>query len=142
MKRLLIICLFLDFLSSFSLWAQQPAVLTLSQAVEGALAQGADSKVLAKNLEIGRQQYSLSVSQNSFALSGSVGENASYGFGDETLLGDNLLSSGFSQTPQAGLTIAAPLTSIGVTIMPYQPASTLASDFSPCCRSFPQAHPS
>ncbi len=141
MKRLLIICLFLDFLSSFSLWAQQPAVLTLSQAVEGALAQGADSKVLAKNLEIGRQQYSLSVSQNSFALSGSVGENASYGFGDETLLGDNLLSSGFSQTPQAGLTIAAPLTSIGVTIMPYQPASTLASDFSPLLSFFSPGTP-
>ena len=141
MTRFLIISLFVESLFSFSIWAQQPTVLTLSQAVDGALAQGADSKVLAKNLEIGRQQYSLSISQNSFALSGSLGENANYGFGDETLLGDNLLSSGFSQTPQAGLSLSAPLTSIGVTVIPYQPASALASEFSPLLSLFSPGAP-
>src|SRR5271157_1549933 len=88
----------------------QPAALTLAQATDAALAQGADSRILQKNLDIGREQYRLNVSRNSFALSGSVGESASYGFGNDTLLSGNSLSSGFGQTPQAGLSLAGPQT--------------------------------
>jgi outer membrane protein TolC len=132
-----VICLLLALLPLFPAFAQEePVTLTLGQATDAALGQGADSRILAKNLDIGREQYRLSVAQNSFSLSGSVGENAAYGFGDSTLLGDNLLGSGFSQTPQAGLSLASPLTNVGVTIIPYQPPSALASAFSPLLSFF------
>src|SRR5208337_1835659 len=81
----------------------QPVTLTLSQATDAALGQGADSRILQKNLDIGREQYRLNVSRNSFSLSGSVGEDASYGFGNDILLSGNSFASGLSQTPQAGL---------------------------------------
>jgi len=108
----------------------QPATLTLAQATEAALAQGADSRILQKNLDIGREQYRLNVSRNSFSLSGSVGENASYGFGNDTLLSGNSLSSGFSQTPQAGLSLDGPQTSVGISVIPYMAANPLATDLS------------
>lgn len=116
-------------------------LLTLAQATDSALAQGADSRILKTNLAIGREQYRLSVSQSSFTLSGSAGESASYGFGDSTLLGDNLLASGFSQTPQLGLSLLSPLTTVGVTISPYTPASTLATAFSPLLSLFSPGAP-
>jgi outer membrane protein TolC len=131
MNTRLAFCLFVTLVPLASLGAQeQAAALTLAQATGAALAQGADSLIMQKNLDIAREQYRLSVSQNSFSLSGSVGESASYGFGDGTLLGLNSLASGFSQTPQAGMSLIAPLTSIGVTISPYSPANPLAADIS------------
>ena len=131
------ICLLAAIVPIAAASAQEPAtVLTLAQATDAALAQGADSRILAKTLDIGREQYRLSVSQNSFSLSGSVGESGTYGFGDDTLLGSNLLASGFSQTPQAGLSLSGPLTNVGVTITPYQPASALASEFAPLLSFF------
>ena len=133
----LAICLLAATVPIAAASAQEPAtVLTLAQATDAALSQGADSRVLAKTLDIGREQYRLSVSQNSFSLSGSVGENASYGFGDDSLLSGNLLASGFSQTPQAGLSLSGPMTNVGVTIAPYQPASALASEFAPLLSFF------
>ncbi len=108
----------------------QPATLTLAQATDAALAQGADSRILQKNLDIGREQYRLNVSRNSFSLSGSVGENAGYGFGNDTLLSGNSLASGFSQTPQAGLSLAGPQTSVGISVTPYMAANPLVADFS------------
>ena len=107
----------------------QPATLTLAQATNAALAQGADSRILQKNLDIGREQYRLNVSKNSFSLSGSVGESASYGFGNDTLLSGNSLSSGFSQTPQAGLSLEGPQTSVGISVIPYMAANPLVADF-------------
>jgi outer membrane protein TolC len=131
------VCLLLVFLPLFPVFAQEePITLTLSQATDAALGQGADSRILAKNLDIGREQYRLSVAQNSFSLSGSLGENAAYGFGDSTLLGDNLLGSGFSQTPQAGLSLASSMTNVGLTVIPYQPPSALADAFSPLLSLF------
>ena len=127
-----VVCLLLALLPLFPVFAQEvPITLTLGQATDSALGQGADSRILAKNLDIDREQYRLSVAQNSFALSGSLGESANYGFGDSTLLGDNLLASGFSQTPQAGLSLASSMTSVGLTVIPYQPPSALADAFSP-----------
>ncbi len=143
MKTILALCLLAALVLPASVSAQEPAAtLTLAQATESALSQGADIRIMQRNLDIAREQYRLSVSQNSFSLSGSVGESASYGFGDSTLLGDNLLASGFSQTPQAGLSLSAPLTTIGISVSPYQPASTLASDFAPLLSLFgPPAPP-
>jgi outer membrane protein TolC len=131
MKRILITGLFATFLSSLSLWAQQqPAVLTLSQAVDAAFTQGADSRILQRNLDIGRQQYRVSVSQNSFSLAGSLGESATYGFGDSTMLLENSIGSGLGQTPQAGLSLTNPLTSVGLSVTPYTAASPFTTELS------------
>ena len=68
-------CLLLVLLPLCPVYAQEePTTVTLSQATDAAVGQGADSRILAKNLDIGREQYRLSVAQNSFSLSGSVGE--------------------------------------------------------------------
>jgi outer membrane protein TolC len=130
MKKRLAICLFVTFPFLPAIGQQPSLTLTLSQATDAALARGADGRILQKNLDIGRELYRLSVSQNSFSLSGSIGESATYGFGDDTLLSENFLSSGFSQTPQAGLSLSSPLSSIGITITPYAAASPLATDLS------------
>jgi outer membrane protein len=125
------ILLFATLVSIVTAFGQEPtATLTLAQAVDAALSQGADSRILQRNLDVAREQYRLSVSQNSFALSGSLGESGTYGFGDETLLSGSSLASGFNQTPQAGLSLNAPLTSIGVNVSPYVAASPLATEFS------------
>ena len=136
MNARLLICLLAVVPIAAAAAQEPPNVLTLAQAADAALSQGADSRVLVKTLDIGREQYRLSVSQNSFSLSGSVGENANYGFGDDTLLSTNLLASGFSQTPQAGLSLSGPLTNVGVAITPYQPASALATEFAPLLSFF------
>jgi len=131
MEKKLTILLFVTLVPIVTAFAQEPtATLTLAQAVEAALSQGADSRILKKNLDVGREQYRLSVSQNSFALSGSLGESGTYGFGDDTLLLGNSLASGFNQTPQAGLSLNAPLTSIGVNVSPYLAANPLITNLS------------
>ena len=83
----------------------------------------------------------LTVAQNSFALSGSLGESAAYGFGDATLLTGNSLSSGFSQTPQAGLSLVMPLTSVGVTVTPYVAPNPLLADLSQLSALFSPGSP-
>ena len=128
----------LALMSLWSLWPQDaPATLTLAQCVDQALAEGSDSRILQRNLDLAREQYGLSLSQASFALSGSLGENATNGFGDPALLSDNSLAVGFSQTPQAGLTLASPMTSISLTSTPYIAASPLETAFGPLAASFP-----
>ena len=88
MKTFRAVWLIAAFMPLAAAWAQeQSPTLTLAQATDAALAQGADGRILQANLDIAREQYRLSVSQNSFALSGSLGENAAYGFGDDVLLG-------------------------------------------------------
>ncbi|MGO8695388.1 MAG: TolC family protein [Rectinemataceae bacterium] len=131
MKMPLAICLAAALIPLAAASAQEkPSALTLAQATDATLAQGADSRILRQNLDIAREQYRLSISQDSFALSGSVGENATYGFGDDILLSENSLASGFSQTPQVGLSLASPMTSIGINATPYVPANPLLTDFS------------
>jgi outer membrane protein len=130
MEKRLTILLFAALVPIVTVFAQEPTVsLTLAQAVDAALSQGADSRILRRNLDVGREQYRLSVSQNSFALSGSLGESGTYGFGDETLLIINSLASGFNQSPQVGLSLNSPLTSIGVNVSPYMAASPLITEF-------------
>jgi outer membrane protein len=131
MKKALALCLFGFLISLGAASAQEPGlILTLAQATDAALAHGADSSVLQRTLDIGREQYRLTVAQNSFALSASVGENTAYGFGDASLLTGNSLASGFSQTPQAGLSLVMPLTSVGVTVSPYMAPNPLLADLS------------
>ena len=138
MEKKLTILLFVTLVPIVTTLAQEStATLTLAQAVDAALSQGSDSRILKKNLDVGREQYRLSVSQNSFALSGSLGESGTYGFGDDTLLLGNSLASGFNQTPQAGLSLNSPLTSIGVNVSPYLAANPLITEFSNLSSIFP-----
>ena len=62
--------------------------LSLEQCVDFAMSQGTDSAILMKNLAVSTEQYKVAVSQSSFSLSGSLGDNVSYGYGDGTLLLD------------------------------------------------------
>jgi outer membrane protein len=127
MKKALAVSLF-GLLLALGVAAGQEMTITLAQARDAAIARGADSSILQRTLDIGREQYRLSVAQSSFALSGSLGENATYGFGDATLMGGNSIASGFNQTPQAGLSLVTPLTSVGLTLTPYvSPNPLLAS---------------
>ncbi len=116
---------------------ESPPVLTLAKCVDRALADGADSRILQRNLDIAREQYGLSLSQASFALSGSLGESATNGFGNDALLSENSLAVGFTQSPQAGLSLASPMTSISLNSTPYIAASPLAAAFPGFASLFP-----
>jgi outer membrane protein len=105
--------------------------MSLAQCVDTALSQGADNKILQRNLAIVREQYRLTVSQNSYSLSGSLGESATYGFGEAALLSGNSLASGFYQVPQAGLALATPLTNVGLSANPYIASNALSSLYLP-----------
>jgi outer membrane protein len=108
--------------------AQEAAApLSLAACIDSSMSQGADSMVLERNLAMSREQYNFAVSQSSYSLSASVGENATYGLGDSTLLTSNSIASGFNQTPQAGITFATPTTSVGFSTSPYVAASPLAA---------------
>ncbi len=103
--------------------------ITLSQCVETALSQGADNKILQRNLDIAREQYRLTVAQTSYSLSGSAGATATYGFGEENVLSANSLASGLNEYPQAGLSFATPMTSVGLTTSPYIPSNSLSDAY-------------
>ena len=103
--------------------------MSLAQCVDAALAEGADNRILQGNLDIAREQYRLTVSQASYSLSGSLGESATYGFGESALLSENSLASGFNQVPAAGLAFASPLTSVGLAANPYIASNALSSLF-------------
>ncbi|MGO9308545.1 MAG: TolC family protein [Spirochaetia bacterium] len=105
-----------------------PPSLSLEQCIDAALSQGADSVILQRNLALGRAQYDIAVSQSSFSLSASLGDSATYGYGDSTLLLLNSLTSGFGQLPQAGLSLASPTTSLGFTAAPYMASNPLAAE--------------
>ncbi len=75
-----------------------------------------------------REQYDLAVSQSSYSLSASLGESATYGYGDPTLLLINSLASGFGQSPQAGIAITSPTTSLGFNTTPYMASNPLAAE--------------
>ncbi len=105
-----------------------PAGLALSTCVEEALSSGADHRILQQNLAVSREQYNLSVSQASPMLSASVGESALYAYGDANLLTLNSIASGFSQSPQAGIVLSTPMTTLGLSTTPYMAASPLAAE--------------
>ena len=105
--------------------------MSLAQCVDAALAQGADNKILQGNLDIAREQYRLTVAQASYSLSGSLGENATWDFGESALLSGNSLPSGFNQVSQAGLAFATPLISVGLNAIPYIASNALSSLYLP-----------
>lgn len=107
---------------------EAPVSLSLAQCIDSALSQGTDSVILQRNLALSREQYNLAVSQSSYSLSASLGESATYGYGDSTLLTLNSLSSGFGQTPQAGVAFASPTTSLGFNTTPYMASNPLAAE--------------
>ncbi len=102
--------------------AQAVTVVTLSQSIDSALAQGDDNKILQRNLEIARAQHALNVSKDSFTLGGSLGYNASTTFGTPGLsqggAGSSLASP---QGPQAGISVSGPLTSVSLSAAPWVP---------------------
>ena len=106
--------------------AQETApVITLSQSLDAALANGDDAKLLKANLAVGRAQHEENVSKNAFTLDGSAGAGYNYPAGDprvltnyQTPLAVNDVSA---QGAQVGVGVNGPLTSVLVSASPYIP---------------------
>jgi outer membrane protein TolC len=138
MRRPLMLLLFATCVGLSPIASQEAApTLTLAQCMAQALAEGSDSRILARNLDLARAQYKLSLAQASFSLSGSLGESATDGFGNAALLSENSLGAGFAQSPQAGLSLASPMTSLSLNSNPYIGASPLAEAFPAFSSLFP-----
>jgi len=128
MRRLHGLFFLIVFPAAVALGAQAAGPsLSLSQCVEQALAAGPDGIMLGRNLDLARTQYRLGESQRGFSISATVGESANQGFGDANLLAENSLSSDFAQTPQAGLSLGSPMTSLSLNSSPYIASSPLGS---------------
>ncbi len=97
----------------------QPPVLTLSQCVQTALAQGAQARILASNLEAARAENDLVTSRNSLSLNGSLGYAAATPPFGNTAPPQSFQSG--SRGAQAGLAVAGPLTSVDLNTAPYLP---------------------
>jgi hypothetical protein len=91
--------------------ASTPPVITLQQSIDAALASGLGNMILQGNLDVAQAQQALTVSKNSFSLSGSAGYGATDTFGDSLLLATRGagLTAGATQGPQAGLSLSSPL---------------------------------
>ncbi len=99
-------------------------IVTLSQSINEALANGDEYKILQGNLEAGRAQHALNVSKDSFSLAGSLGYVKSDTFGNTAAFaGQSIPSSGvtFPAGPQAGLVLSGPLTSAALNAYPVMP---------------------
>jgi outer membrane protein len=92
--------------------AEAAAPLTLQQAMDTALAQGDDAKLLAVNLSAARAQHQLNVSRNSLALTGTAGYSLPYYLDP---LGVYRGASGLPNGVQAGVSLSGPLTTVAVT---------------------------
>jgi len=108
--------------------------LSLSQAIDAALANGDDNKVLQDNLDVARAQHALNVSKDSLTLAGSAGYTYATPFGTTSLLGLGLpIASAASPSPQggtAGLALSGPLTTVAVSAYPWIPPSAGADNTS------------
>ncbi|MGA2974950.1 MAG: TolC family protein [Spirochaetia bacterium] len=109
----------------------QSTVVTLSQCIDTALASGADAKIIQESLQISRELYSASEAADSFSLTGALGYGASYGLGDPGLQTVKSTASGvtssITQGPQAGVSLAGPLTSMSLLASPYNPSTGSAA---------------
>ena len=119
----ILLCAFIPVLAAA---AQESApLISLSQSIEAALAQGYDNRILQGNLEIGRAQHAENESKNGFALGGSVGLGYTDTSGDSAVLaakGSALTSaSGGVQGAQVGLGLNGPLTNASVSVAPWIP---------------------
>ena len=106
-------------------FAQDAATLvTLSECIDSALANGYDYKILQGNLAVGRAQHAQNESRNSFSLAGSIG----YGDNESASTTDPYLASALKSlqtvSPQGGqavLALSGPLTSATLSATPYNP---------------------
>jgi outer membrane protein TolC len=106
--------------------AQETApVITLSQSLDAALANGDDAKILKANLAVGRAQHAESVSKNAFTLDGSAGAGYNYPAGDPKVLSNYqtplAVNDVSAQGAQVGVGVNGPLTSVLVSASPFIP---------------------
>ncbi|MGA2640172.1 MAG: TolC family protein [Spirochaetia bacterium] len=127
-RLLLVVVIFILFSWVPAAAQEASAPLSLAACIDSALSKGTDSMILERNLALSRAQYDLAASQSSYSLSASLGESATYGYGNSTLLLLNSLTSGFEQTPQAGIALATPTTTLGFNTAPYMAANPLAAE--------------
>jgi outer membrane protein len=126
MKRAAMIFLVaLSALPSASAQGTSP-VITLSQSIDAALANGDENKILQRNLDVGRAQHALNVSRNSLSLTGAAGYGANWGFGDSTLIDSRAVSSPSpgGTGPTAGLALSGPLTTVSLAAAPWIPPAS------------------
>ncbi|HEY9594663.1 MAG TPA: TolC family protein [Spirochaetia bacterium] len=104
--------------------AQTP-VVTLSESIDAALANGFDNRILQATLDASRAQYAETVSKNSLGLAGTAAAGYNYPFGDAAVVSSkgSLLSSSSSATQGVlvGLGLNGPLTSVALSAIPWSP---------------------
>jgi outer membrane protein TolC len=100
-------------------------VVTLSQSLDAALANGDDAKILKANLAVSRAQHAENVSRNSFTLGGSAGAGYNYPAGDTKVLSSYqsalAVNDSSVQGAQLGVGVSGPLTSVQLSASPWIP---------------------
>jgi outer membrane protein TolC len=100
-------------------------VLTLTQSIDAALADGYDNRILQANLDVSRAQFAQTVSKNSFSLGSSAGIGYNAPFGSAALQSSKgsflAASTAAPQGAQVGLALSGPLTAVSLTAVPWSP---------------------
>jgi outer membrane protein TolC len=88
--RTILVCASFGFLARLCPQDAAPAaeVLTLEQCLKTALSNSDSAAILQKNLKISQDQYKQIVAKNTLSLNGQLGDSATDGFGNTTLLDD------------------------------------------------------
>ncbi len=122
--RLMVCAAVLLVLSLFA-WGQSGAV-ALDEAIQSALANGDDMRILQGTLEAARAQYAVDVAKDSATVAASAGYGASHDISTPVSASNRALGSALGSVagPQAGVGIASPLTSVNLTAYPYVPSTT------------------
>jgi len=100
-------------------------VVSLSESIDAALANGFDNKILQATLDVSRAQYAETVSKNALGLAGTAAAGYNYPFGNSAV--EISKSSYLSSTSTAtqgvlvGLGLNGPLTSIALSALPWSP---------------------
>jgi outer membrane protein len=120
--------LLLGFAALLAARGQEAApVITLQEAVDGALARGDSNKILQATLGVSRAQYAATAASGSFTLAGTLGYAMGFPVYNTLPAGSTSVTLGGSaaatEGPQAGLTLSGPLTSVSLTAYPYVPPS-------------------
>ncbi len=101
-------------------------VVSLQQSIDEAMANGDDNHLLIANLALGRSQHLENVSHNSWGLSGLAGAGYNLPGGDSGVLSakESSLSTITSSTQgaQVGVGVNGPLTSVAVSVSPWEPS--------------------
>ncbi|MGO8692848.1 MAG: TolC family protein [Rectinemataceae bacterium] len=113
-------------------------VITLQEAIDAAVANGPDMKIVRGTLDVAGAQYALAATKGTFTLSTTGGYSAIDGLGStyessafapysstlETLLGTT--STNVSNTANAGIALTGPLTQLGLNVGQIIPPSDAA----------------